>query len=279
MERDNAENSNTGLLKKMTEEALASLCEALEAGKSEDLVRYLEVMSHFPRYSFRNVLLILSQMPEATKVMGYQSWKQVGRQVRKDEKAIRIWAPMKLKCNRQRGEAREREAEPNKEESREMLLFRPVCVFDVSQTQGEDLPKLSEVSGDPGAYMDKLKQFAFDRGIKLSYEKDMSAHGVSRCGEIVLRMDLDPGVAFHVLAHEVAHELIHSKESRKELSKKQAETEAEAVAYVVSKAIGLQIGNACSDYIQLWKGSKEILSESLMTIQQTAAKLIDACLN
>lgn len=277
MESQNNE-SKQAVLKKMTDEALASLCEALEQGKSEELVRYLNVMSRFPRYSFRNVMLIQIQKPEATRVMGYKGWKQIGRQVRKDEKAIRIWAPMKVRENDTNRFARE-SAATIESESREMLLFRPVCVFDVSQTEGEPLPELSEVSGDPGAFLEKLKGFAEDKGIRLSYESDMRADGVSRCGEIVLRMDLEPAVSFHVLAHEVAHELIHSRESRKELSKQQAETEAEAVAYVVSKTIGLQTGNSSSDYIQFWKGNKETLSESLMTIQRTAAQIAEALLN
>ena len=274
---DSATTTKEKLLKKMTDEALASLCEALEHGKSDELVRYLDVMSRFPRYSFRNVILIQMQMPEATKVMGYQSWKQLGRHVRKDETAIRIWAPIKIK--EKDGERVARESGGCDSESREMLLFRPVCVFDVSQTEGQPLPELSEVSGDPGTFLPSLKRFAEEKGIRLSYENDMHADGVSRCGEIILRMDLEPAVSFHVLAHEVAHELIHTKESRKELTKQQAETEAEAVAYVVSKSIGLETGHASSDYIQLWKGDKERLSESLMTIQQTASQIVGVLLN
>ena len=99
------ETTKQGLLKKMTDEALATLCESLERGKSEELVQYLNVMSRFPRYSFRNVMLIQIQKPEATRVMGYQSWRQLGRYVRKDEKAIRIWAPMLIHG---RGEGRKR---------------------------------------------------------------------------------------------------------------------------------------------------------------------------
>ena len=96
METNTTEMTKQGLLKKMTDEALTALCESLEHGKSDELVQYLNVMSRFPRYSFRNVMLILVQNPEATRVMGYQSWKQVGRYVRKEEKAIRIWAPMMI---------------------------------------------------------------------------------------------------------------------------------------------------------------------------------------
>ena len=84
-------------LKQMTEEALETLCESLEQGKSDQLIQYLDTMSRFPKYSFRNLILIVSQMPDASCVMGYQSWKRLGRYVRNGEKAIRIWAPMTVK--------------------------------------------------------------------------------------------------------------------------------------------------------------------------------------
>jgi len=271
------EETLQGRLKKMTDQALASLCDSLERGKSDELRRYLEVMSRFPKYSLRNVFLIIAQMPAARRVMGYQAWKELGRQVKRNEKAIRIWAPMKPKKQDQRANRSESDR-MTEGELRESIFFRPVCVFDVSQTEGTPLPELSEVSGDPGCYLSKLKQFASSRDIRLGYEDGLRAYGVSRCGEIILRLGLPPAVEFHVLAHEIAHELIHSKESRKELTKQQGETEAEAVAYVVSKSIGLNTGHSASDYIQLWNGDKETLTASLMTIQHTAAQITQAVL-
>ena len=163
-----------------------------------------------------------------------------------------------------------------KSDSEENLIFRPVCVFDFSQTDGKPMPELSEVAGEPGEYLEKLKRFAEGQGVKLGYEKDLSAEGVSKCGEILLRLGLEPAVEFHVLAHEIAHELLHTKEERKKTSKEQKETEAEAVAYVVSKTIGLKTGNSASDYIQIWDGSKETVVASLVAIQKTAAKIMRA---
>lgn len=195
--------------------------------------------------------------------MGYRSWQQLGRYVKKEERAIRIWAPMRVGNKEER---RSGEAEEN-------LIFRPVCVFDLSQTDGKPLAELSEVGGEPGEYLEKLKRFAQGQGIKLGYEKDLSAEGVSKCGEILLRLGLDPAVEFHVLAHEIAHELLHTKEKRKTTTKEQKETEAEAVAFVVSKTIGLNTGNSASDYIQIWDGNKETVIGSLVAIQQTAARI------
>lgn len=270
----NGENGRDKL-KKLTAEALETLCQSLEQGKSDQMLQYLDVMARFPKYSFRNLLLILTQKPDAQRVMGYKAWQQLDRFVCKDEKAIRIWAPMKIRNNgEERGAGDSRQESDG--ESSETLLFRPVCVFDVSQTDGKPLPEMAEVSGDPGEHLESLKRFATENGIKLGYETELRGDGVSRCGEILIRLGLDPAAEFHVLAHEVAHELIHTKDKRKELSKAQKETEAEAVAYVVSKSIGLQTGPASSDYIQLWDGDKETVSNSLVAIQHTAAEITAA---
>jgi hypothetical protein len=263
-------------LKKITGEALETLCQSLDAGKSDELVRYLDTMAKFPRYSLRNLFLIMAQMPSASQVMGYQSWQKLNRQVKKGEKAIRIWAPFKIGNERGDGESQRTQQSG---ESRESLIFRPVPVFDISQTEGEELAKFAKVAGEPGDYLERLKRLAEQLHIKLGYSEDIPGDGVSKCGEILLRVGLAPAVEFHVLAHELAHELIHEKTDRAKLSKTRAETEAEAVAYVVSKAIGLHTGTAASDYIQLYKGDKKTLTESLATVQQTAARIIQAVMN
>jgi hypothetical protein len=265
-------------LKKVTTEALETLTQSLEAGKSEELVRYLDTMAKFPRYSMRNLFLIMAQMPEASQVMGYQSWKLFGRQVKQGEKAIRIWAPLKLKNNNGRS-ARDFEQRQANTDSDQTLIFRPVAVFDYSQTEGEPMPELSEVEGDPGECTERLKQFAKELGVKVGYSEDLRGDGVSKCGEILLRVGLTPAAEFHTLVHELAHEIIHIKEDRTKLSKTQKETEAEAVAYVVSKSIGLDTGSAASDYIQLYNGDTKTLTESLTTVQQTAARITYALLN
>ena len=236
----------------MTDEALETLCRSLEQGKSEQLIKYLDVMSRFPKYSFRNLLLILIQKPEASRVMGYKSWQQFGRQVRKGERGIRIWAPMKIETKKEERGARE--SLKKQRELEETLLFRPVSVFDESQTEGKPLPSVAEVSGDPGVLFESLKRFASDKGIRVCYQADVRGKGVSKCGEILLRVGLEPAVEFYVLAHEIAHELIHSKEIRKRLSEKQ------------------------SDYIQFWDGERDTVSDSLATIQRVAGEVISALL-
>jgi antirestriction protein ArdC len=255
--------------RKMTDEALAKLAEALEQGKSEALTRYLSVMARFHRYSFGNIMLILAQSPDATHVAGFNTWKSIGRWVKKGEKGITIIAPMILK-KRDADESRDEQNKP-------IVRFKAVHVFDVSQTEGEPLPETASTAGDPGVYIDRLKLFIESRGITVTHDEvPHGALGVSKGGEIRVRSDLPPAQAFEVLAHELAHEMLHQGDEAVRGSKTVVETEAEAVAFVVCHAVGLQIGSAASDYIQLHQGSKDTLAQSLDRIQKTANTILEA---
>ena len=116
--------------------------EQLEAGiqaiqTSADFTRYLKVAATFHPYSPNNVLLILAQKPEATRVAGYRAWQSLGRQVKKGEKAIDIFAPRPSRVTT--------EDEQGEEQTREGLTFRSVPVFDISQTEGDPIPTLIEI--------------------------------------------------------------------------------------------------------------------------------------
>ena len=147
----------------------------------------------------------------------------------------------------------------------------------MSQTEGEPLPELSTINGNPSGYTEKLKAFLANHSIELEYSKRIApAKGLSSGGKITLLPDLSSAEHFAVLAHEVAHELLHKSEGRKKTTPTVRETEAEAVAFVVSSAIGLDIGTTSSDYIQRYDGDKETLAESLTFVQQTAAEILRA---
>jgi antirestriction protein ArdC len=260
--------------KKIADQALQNLTDALKSGKSERLTQYLAMLARFHRYSFGNVLLILSQMPDATHVAGFGTWKQMGRFVRKGEKGIVIIAPMRIRLN-------DDQAKTEGEQSRPILRFRGVHVFDVSQTDGQELPEPSRVSGDPLHNLAAIKEIVQAKGIELdSNDLPIGADGVSRGGRISIRSGLEPAKEFSVIVHELAHELLHRGEERKTLSKTVRETEAEAVAFVVCQAIGLDTGTAAADYIQLYDGlhekAAEALAASLDRIQHTAAEIIAA---
>lgn len=122
--------------------AIERLAAELNAGRSETLRAFLEMVGKFHRYSFGNVMLILSQRPDATRVAGYRTWQGLGRQVRKGEKGITIIAPMLLK----------QDAEPGQDPEK-VLRFKAASVFDVSQTDGEELPTPAQMQGTPKEHL------------------------------------------------------------------------------------------------------------------------------
>lgn len=261
--------------KKLTDQALGELSEALESGKSEAMVAYLDAMSRFHHYSFGNIMLIASQKPDATRVAGFRTWKQLGRYVKKGEKGIVIIAPMLIK-------KKDENRQPHGDDE-SFLRFKAVYVFDVSQTDGEPLPEPTAIAGDPGTHTEAVKRFIAGQGIKLEYVNALdasaslgSADGASYGGRIALRDDLPPAEEFSVLVHELAHEMLHRSENGTRPPKVVRETEAEAVAFVVSRAVGLETNTAASDYIQLYDGDKDTLAKSLDRIQHTATAIIEA---
>ena len=216
------------------------LIEQLEAGHSEALTNYLTAMSRFHQYSFGNVLEIARQMPTATRVAGFWTWKNLGRSVNAGAKGIRILAPI---VGVKRKLDSEVEKDITKQNTRALLGFRNAYVFDISQTNGIDLPTLHEVTGDPGEAISRLTAFLESQGIGLSYNDRIApALGMSYGGRIVLLPGQTKAEEFSTLVHETAHELLHKAERRTATTKTVRETEAEAVAYVVGKAVGLVIG-------------------------------------
>ena len=256
--------------KQIASKAIEQLSQALEAGHSETLREYLAAMARFHRYSLRNVMLIASQKPTATHVAGFHTWHKLGRFVKKGEKGILILAPV-VRAKNQSTEQTETD------ESSTPVGFRAAYVFDISQTDGQELPEIGNVNGDPREYRHRLGKFVTDQGILLEYSQDIApARGTSAGGKITLLPEQTPAEEFATLAHEVAHELMHRDERRASTSKRSRETEAEAVAFVVCQAIGLETGSAAQDYIQLYEGDAKLLSESLQHIQQAATRILNA---
>jgi hypothetical protein len=246
----------------------------LEAGRSDALTAYLDAMSRFPNYSFGNILEIARQMPDATRVAGFWKWKEFGRNVKKGEHGIRILAPI-IGVMRKTDE--EAEKDITKQNTRKVLGFRSTYVFDVSQTEGVELPAMHEVSGDVGENRDRLVSFIEQQGIELVFtEKIAPALGVSYGGRIALLPGQSKAEEFSTLVHELAHELLKHAERRTATTKVVRETEAEAIAFVVGKAVGLKVGTASADYIQLYHGNASLLAESLEVVQQTSAVIFAA---
>jgi antirestriction protein ArdC len=256
-------------IKEITDRATEQLVAALRSGHSEALTAYLKAIGRFHRYSLHNVLLIALQKPNATYVAGFRTWNELGRFVKKGEKGIMILAPI---VRRKAGDEDEREDTP-----RNIAGFRAAYVFDIGQTDGKELPQIGLVEGDPCAYTDKLRRFAKDQGISVEYSGDIApARGTSYGGRIAILPGQSAAEEFSTIAHELAHELLHRGDRRAGTNKQVRETEAEATAFVVCHAVGLKTGSAAADYIQLWNGDVQVLTESLGYIRQAASQMLEA---
>jgi antirestriction protein ArdC len=261
---------NSENIKNITNQAIEQLITALNEGRSETLTQYLAAIGRFHGYSLRNVMLIASQKPAATHVAGFHTWHKLGRFVKKGEKGIIILAPVVRRKT-------ESEEQNETNESSTPVGFRAAYVFDISQTDGQELPAIGSVNGDPREYRERIAKFVAEQGIALEYSQDIApARGISAGGQITLLPGQSPAEEFATLAHELAHEMMHRDERRTTTSKRSRETEAEAVAFVICQTIGLETGSASQDYIQLYEGDAKLLTASLKYIQKTATQILNA---
>jgi antirestriction protein ArdC len=270
----NGTSRSENATQRLIRENVNFLIQQLEAGKSDALTAYLTAMSHFHNYSFGNILQIARQKPTATHVAGIYAWNQLGRRVKRGERGIQILAPMIGVRRRKNADADEETANPN---TPVLVGFRAVYVFDVSQTDGTELPSVLGVQGEVGEFRDRLVDFVNVQGIALEFnERIAPAMGVSYGGKIVLLPGQTKAEEFSTLVHELAHEMLHKADRRTVTTQTVRETEAEAIAFVVGKAVGLQVGTASADYIQLYHGNASLLAESLEVIQRTSAVILGA---
>jgi len=257
-----------GRVKGMINDALERLARQLDAGMSHELKRYLAAMARFHRYSAGNLLLILSQQPDASRVAGYQTWKRLNRQVKRGEKGILILAPIVRR-------ERDHKNGPANQDEDTVVAFKTTYVFDVEQTDGKELPEPNRVKGDPEEYLDRLEDFIQEHNIDVEYTEQLrGVDGVSSGGQVTILASLSPAEQFSTLVHELSHELLHWKNGKSNKTVVR-ETEAEAVAFIVCQAIGLDTGQSSSDYIQLYSGTTNTLLDSLQRIQRTAREIID----
>jgi hypothetical protein len=236
---------------------------------SETWQRYLECQSRFHRYSFSNVLLIVAQCPEASRVAGFKTWLKMGRHVRRGEEAIRILAPLMYRTAQEA------------EEERVLRGFKPVAVFDVSQTEGEELPAVCHrlLGRAPDGLFDSLVGVANGLGFAVEDASlPAGANGDCSHGLRRIRVEASNSSAQRVktLAHELAHALLHEGCVDRRL----AELEAESTAYVVCNALGLDTSAYSLGYVTTWAGGGDEAAAGIKAsgqrIQNAASCLLDA---
>lgn len=249
-------------------DALAKAVDDVQA--SETFREYLVVQAKFHRYSWHNAMLILSQRLDATQVAGFGTWKKLGRYVRKGETGIMIFAPCPYH--------REVDGDGGDSETIDGVFFRAVHVFDVSQTDGAELPNVDVPTVDIVAdeLLGALKSVATHRGIVVDFRKlDGGRFGASKSGAVEVDNTHATGQQAKTLAHELAHEALRKADRPDGLTRNAAELEAESVAYVVCTHFGLDVEVRASRYIALWNGESKALRESLERIATTARGIID----
>ncbi len=256
------------------EESLTKLEQGIQnLLESGDWKKYLKTQSKFHNYSFRNILLILQQYPEASRIAGYNTWKKLSRNVRKGEKGIQILAPIRYKKT------------DDENESYILSGFKCVHVFDVGQTEGEELPSIeTSIQGDDKGLIDLLVKFSENNGVPVYFQGALNAKGYCQFSEgkpvkIVVDDALSPAHRAKTLAHELAHSILHSKEQYEgHLSRSEAELEAESVAYIVMNHFDLDTSDYSFAYIADWQnGSDAIanLQKCGSRIQKAAQQIID----
>ena len=289
-------------------ERLQQITAGIEQGikelfESEKYMRYLSVMSRFHRYSVNNTMLIYMQKPDATLVAGYNKWKnQFERHVKKGEHGITIIAPtpFKKKIEEQKldpdTKAPMLDAEGKvimEEREVEIPMFRPVKVFDVSQTDGKPLPELaSSLSGNVQNYEAFMEALRRSAPVPLSVEPmaaNMDGYFSPDQQRIAIRAGMSEVQTVSAAVHEIAHSKLHNyakaqeeaaragdKEPPKKKDRNTEEVEAESISYAVCQYYGIQTGENSFGYIANWSQGKELpeLRASLETINKAAGELI-----
>ena len=286
-------------------EKLKEITDRLEQGitelfDSERYKEYLRVMSKFHNYSFNNTLLIAMQKPDASLIAGFTAWKnQFQRNVKKGEKGIKIIAPSPFKIKQEteiidpqtQKPVIGRDGKPVTEEKEITIpAYKVVSVFDVSQTEGKELPDIAvdALTGDVEQYSDFFAALEKTSPVPIGFEKiEGGAHGYYHLED--KRIALDEGMSelqtLKTAIHEIAHAKLHDidlnapkDEQQPRVDRRTREVEAESVAYTVCQHYGLDTSDYSFGYVAGWSSGRELaeLKSSLETIRSAAADIINS---
>jgi antirestriction protein ArdC len=269
---------------KSRKERIAEITAQLEEGvkavfESDAYKAYLKCMSKFHNYSLNNTLLIALQYPEASLCVGYQAWKKDhGRQVRKGEKGIKIIAPCKYKVE---SEDKDENGKPKIEERDG---FRVVTTFDISQTEGPELPSVGvdELKGDVSDYRKLFNALTEICPVPI-YTEDIQGGAKGYYSDtdrkIVIKSDMSQMQTIKTMIHEMAHEKLHAKEHLDKeymVDRRTKEVEAESIAYTICQHYGLDSSDYSFSYVAGWSSGKDTkeLKASLERIRSAADEVI-----
>ena len=279
------------------------LTDKLEQGlqdlfNSDSYCNYLRTMSKFHNYSFNNTLLIAMQKPDASLVAGFGKWRDdFERHVKKGEKGIKILAPSPYKVKKQMEKIDPATQKPvigadgkpvTEEQEIEIPAFRVVTVFDVSQTEGKEIPDIavSELTGSVEQYQDFFAALEKASPVPIAFENiEGGAHGYYHLEE--KRIAIDEGMSelqtLKTAIHEIAHAKLHAidkdapaTEQADRPDRRTREVQAESVAYAVCQHYGLDTSDYSFGYVAGWSSGRELseLKASLETIRKAANELI-----
>ena len=286
-------------------EKLKEITDRLEQGitelfDSERYKEYLRVMSKFHNYSFNNTLLIAMQKPDASLIAGFSAWKNnFGRNVMKGQKGIKILAPspFKIKKEMEKIDPQTQKAIIGKDgkpvtEEKEITIpaFKVVSVFDVSQTEGREIPDIAVnmLTGDVEHYKEVFAALEKTSPVPVGFEKiEGGAHGYYHLED--KRIALDEGMSelqtLKTLIHEIAHAKLHDIDLNAPLEdlenrpdRRTREVQAESIAYTVCQHYGLDTSDYSFGYVAGWSAGRDLaeLKSSLETIRSTAAEIINS---
>lgn len=287
--------------KQSSRDRLKEITASIEDGikelfQSESYAQYLQTMSRFHHYSVNNQVLIHMQKPDATLVAGFNKWKnQFGRNVIKGEHGIKIIAPTPFKKKIEQEKLDPDTQLPmldadgkiiTEEKTIQIPMYKPVTVFDVSQTEGRPLPQLAhDLSGNVANYDVFMEALRRSSPVPISIE----VMGVGMDGyfdlehqDIAIRKGMSEVQTVSAVIHEMAHALLHNRtkdteEKTPELSRSTEEVQAESISYAVCAYYGIATGDNSFGYIASWSKDKTLpeLRESLEVISKTADGLIN----
>ena len=284
-------------LKEITDRLEQGIMELFDSDRYKE---YLRIMSKFHNYSFNNTLLIAMQKPDASLVAGFQSWKNnFKRNVVKGEKGIKILAPSPFKIKQEMEKidpATQKpvigaDGKPVKEEKEITIsAFKVVLVFDVSQTEGKELPDIAVdmLTGDVECFKDVFAALEKTSPVPIGFEKiEGNSHGYYHLEE--KRIAIDEGMSelqtIKTAIHEIAHAKLHDidpnapkEEQAGRPDRRTREVQAESVAYAVCQHYGLDTSDYSFGYVAGWSSGRELdeLKRSLETIRSIAAEIINS---